>query len=488
MTSPNQNWPAPTVSQPVRATVTVGGSKSITNRALVIAALSSTPSTLYGALRSRDSDLMIGALRAMGAEIHADSASSGAPNHTLKVIPHILHGGTVNCGLAGTVMRFVPPIAATAQGSVFFDGDAEARVRPMSAVLDALRGLGVGIDGDTLPFTVNPTQERLGLSMQPGETPDIGGEVTIDSSASSQFISGLLLSAARYKRGLRLRSIGEVPSRPHIDMTIAMLEEAGVVVQESHEDNADGGTDTVFTIEQTEIMGRDWHIEPDLSNATAFLAAAAVTGGTVTITDWPEHTTQPGDQIRPILEQMGARVELVERDGTGVFDLVVTGPEQLHGVQLDMSAVGELTPTVAAIAALADSPSELTGIAHLRGHETDRLAALTAEINKLGGSVEELPDGLRITPAPLHGGVWHSYHDHRMATAGAIIGLVVPGIEVENIGTTSKTMPNFDMRWMEMVGQATPSPQELAEDVTNQVDTHPVRPTHIPSASKQDGE
>lgn len=441
----------------------LGGSKSITNRALVIAALSSTPSTIHGALRSRDTSLMIDALRAMGTDIKASSVYSGAPNHTITVTPHILRGGIVDCGLAGTVMRFVPPVAALAQGAVFFDGDEAAKARPMSAVLDALRGLGVEIDGQNLPFTVNPRGsnqgKRLGDSVQRDELPDIGGDIKIDSSASSQFVSGLLLAAPRYGRGLRLRPVGEVPSRPHIDMTIAMLADAGVHVDERHIPTPQG-TQVLFEVEPTEMFGRTWHVEPDLSNAAAFLAGAAVTGSTVIIPNWPETTTQPGDQIRDILSQMGASVRLAET-AEGRFNLIVTGPEKLQGVNLDMSAIGELTPTVAAIAALAETPTELTGIAHLRGHETDRLAALTAEINNLGGKVTELSDGLRIEPAPLHGGQWHSYADHRMATAGAIIGLRVDGVEVENIETTAKTMPGFEIRWAQMLGLKTPSPQEL---------------------------
>lgn len=482
MCSQNQNWSAPTVSVdgaesgrlPFSATVPVAGSKSITNRALVIAALSSTPSVINGALRSRDTELMIRALRALGTEIDADSGYSGAPNHTLHITPRILRGGVVDCGLAGTVMRFVPPIAAIAQGSVFFTGDVEATARPMSAVLDALRTLGVHIDGDSLPFTVNPQGpnqgHRLGDSVQEADLPDIGGEVEIDSSASSQFVSGLLLSAPRYGRGLVLRPTGEIPSRPHIDMTLEMLRTAGVEVNEQTVET-DNGPRTTFTIEPTEIMGRTWTVEPDLSNAAAFLAAAVVTGGSVTIPDWPEHTTQPGDRIREILTNMGATVTF-NKDDDGSTSLTVVGPKpsELRGIEMDMSEIGELTPTVAAIAALATTPTKLTGIAHLRGHETNRLAALTTEINRLGGRATELDDGIAIEPAPLHGGLWHSYADHRMATAGAIVGLRTEGVEVENISTTAKTMPGFDMRWLEMLNLSSPSPSSLEQSVEARLD------------------
>lgn len=482
MCSQNQNWSAPTVSvdgaesgrQPFSATVQIAGSKSITNRALVIAALSSTPSVIHGALRSRDTDLMIRALQALGTDISADSTYSGAPNHTLRVTPRMLRGGVVECGLAGTVMRFVPPIAALAQGSVFFEGDVEAKARPMSAVLDALRSLGVNITGNGLPFTVNPQGpnqgNRLGDSVQEQDLPDIGGEVEIDASASSQFVSGLLLSAPRYGRGLVLHPTGEIPSRPHIDMTLDMLREAGVQIEETTAD-APEGSRTTFTIRPTEMMGRTWQIEPDLSNAAAFLAAAAVTGGSVTVPDWPEHTTQPGNRIREILTAMGATVTFNRHEG-GRTSLTVVGPKpsELRGITMDMSEIGELTPTVAAIATLATTRTELTGIAHLRGHETNRLAALTTEINRLGGRATELDDGIAIDPVPLHGGLWHSYADHRMATAGAIVGLRTEGVEVENIGTTAKTMPGFDLRWLEMLGLASPSPSSLEKSVEARLD------------------
>lgn len=442
--SPHDFWPAPAADGPVTATVTIGGSKSITNRALILAAMASSPSVIEGALRSRDTDLMISALHALGTDIRVGSTNWGAPNRTLRITPRRLTGGRVNCGLAGTVMRFVPPIAVTATGSVFLDGDPEARVRPMGAMLDALRDLGARIDGDSLPFNVHPAA-------------DIGGTVEVDSSASSQFISGLLLAGARYPKGLTIKPLGEVPSRPHIDMTIAMMRQAGIDVTE---DPADTGG--AFHVKHGEIKGRTWVVEPDLSNATAFLAAAAVTGGRVTVANWPRETTQPGDRIRPILERMGCTVTTTDR-GT-MTDLTVQGPERLQGVTLDMGDIGELTPTVAAMAALATTPTELTGIAHLRGHETDRLAALVTEINKLGGNAEELPDGIRITPAHLTGGDWLSYADHRMATAGAIIGLKVPGTRVEDIATTGKTMPDFDMRWAEMLGRNIAEPPNRDDD------------------------
>ncbi|WP_244970739.1 3-phosphoshikimate 1-carboxyvinyltransferase [Gordonia jinghuaiqii] len=411
------------------ATVELPGSKSITNRALVLAALADGPSTVRGTLRSRDTNLMLGALQALGVEVRVDPAS----DTTVSLVPGRLHGADIDCGLAGTVMRFLPPVGALAEGRVRFDGDPHARVRPQTTILDALRGLGVAVTGDRLPFTIDGT----------GRVP--GGEVTIDASGSSQFVSGLLLSGARFDAGLVIRHVGPpVPSTPHIDMTVEMLATAGVEVDTSEPD--------VWRVAPGPIRAVDWTVEPDLSNAAAFLAAAAVTGGIVRVPYWPAVTTQPGARIADVLAEMGCTVELL--DGT----LSVRGPAVLKGVHLDLRDIGELTPTIAALCALADGESELSGIAHLRGHETDRLAALTTEITRLGGSCEETDDGLRITGAGsaggpgLHGGTWHSYADHRMATAGAIIGLVTPGVAVDDIETTSKTLPDFPAMWNEMIG------------------------------------
>lgn len=328
-------------------------------------------------------------------------------------------------------------MATLALGDTAFDGDIAARVRPLRTILDALRGLGAGIDGDALPFTVRGTGALR------------GGTVTIDASGSSQFVSGLLLSGARFDEGVVVQhSGGPLPSMPHIEMTVEMLRRADVVVEAP----TDVRSEQTWTVAPGPIRAVDWTVEPDLSNATPFLAAAAVTGGRVSIPHWPRLTSQAGDVIREILVRMGAEA--------GFYDgaLTVTGPDRLAGIDIDLHDVGELTPTVAALAALADSESRLRGIAHLRGHETDRLAALSTEINRLGGQVSETEDGLEITPAPLHGGRWHSYADHRMATAGAILGLTVPGIEIEDIGTTAKTLPDFVGLWESMLDPETAGP------------------------------
>ncbi len=423
-------WLAPLANGPIDAAVELPGSKSLNNRELVLSALASGPSLLTGVLKSRDSDLMIEALRALGTQIDINTDGS------ILVTPAPFDRSTkIDCGLAGTVMRFVPPISVLVNGEVKFDGDEGARRRPMHTTIDSLRALGVTVtDGEngstagSLPFTVHGTGAVA------------GGEITIDASASSQFVSGLLLAAARYENGLTLRHDGEhLPSMPHIEMTLDCLAKRGVKVTSP--------SPTVWRVEPGTIHGGTFAIEPDLSNAGPFLAAAMVAGGKVFIKGWPESTTQVGDEFDGILQKMGATIA---RENGG---LTITGTGEIHGIDIDLSIGGELTPVIAALAALADSPTVIRGVAHLRGHETDRLAALAAEINRVGGIARETADGLEIDPSEnLHGAIWQTYEDHRMATAGAIIGLRVAGIEIENINTTSKTMPEFARMWQRMLG------------------------------------
>lgn len=423
-----KTWPAPTAPTPVRATVTVPGSKSQTNRALVLAALAAAQgrgaSTISGALRSRDTELMLDALQTLGLRVDG-VGSELTVSGRIEPGP----GARVDCGLAGTVLRFVPPLAALGSVPVTFDGDQQARGRPIAPLLDALRELGVAVDGTGLPFRVR------------GNGSLAGGTVAIDASASSQFVSGLLLSAASFTDGLTVQHTGSsLPSAPHIAMTAAMLRQAGVDIDDS--------TPNRWQVRPGPVAARRWDIEPDLTNAVAFLSAAVVSGGTVRITGWPRVSVQPADHILAILRQLNAVV--IHADSS----LEVRGPTGYDGFDVDLRAVGELTPSVAALAALASpgSVSRLSGIAHLRGHETDRLAALSTEINRLGGTCRETPDGLVITATPLRPGIWRAYADHRMAMAGAIIGLRVAGVEVDDIAATTKTLPEFPRLWAEMVG------------------------------------
>jgi 3-phosphoshikimate 1-carboxyvinyltransferase len=428
----DEQWAAPRASAPLDAVISLPGSKSLTNRELVLSALADSPSRLKAPLHSRDTDLMVEALRALGATVR-EVDGGGAFGADLEIEPaaELLGSTTIDCGLAGTVMRFLPPVAALALGPTTFDGDEAARRRPMATTISSLLALGVDIGDDgrrALPFTVH------------GMGRVTGGELTIDASASSQFVSGLMLAAARFDDGLRLAHDGErLPSQPHIEMTLAALRARGVDASAA----ADGTAS--WRVSPGPIGGRDVDIEPDLSNAAPFLAAALVTGGRVTITGWPAATTQVGADLAELLPLFGATVT------QGGDRLTVQGGDRIRGVSIDLSTGGELAPPLVALAALADAPSEFTGIGHIRHHETDRLAALAAEINGLGGEVDELPDGLRVTPRPLHGGVWKSYADHRMATAGALIGLAVDGVFVDDIATTSKTLPQFPELWRAML-------------------------------------
>ena len=418
-----RQWAAPEAPAPITATVVLPASKSETNRALILAALASGPSVITGGLEARDTQLMRDALRTLGVRIE-ESGRQWQVNPPQSFVG----GGTIDCGLAGTVMRFVPPVAALADGTVRFDGDQEAYARPMAPLLGALKLLGARVDGNgySLPFNLTGNPQLP------------GGDITVDASASSQFLSGLLLAGARYANGIDIQHVGgEIPSRPHIQMTLAMLRARGVEINDTVPDR--------WVVTPGAIQPLDVTIEPDLSNAAPFLAAAAITGGTVTIPNWPARTLQPGDAIREILQDFGARVDL---DGS---NLEVQGTDQLHAVDLDLSESAELTPVVAALAALADDTSHLRGIAHIRGHETDRLAALETELDRLGSHVRQTHDGLIIHPRILGGDLWHTYADHRMAQAGALLGLLVPEIVLDDIGCTGKTMPEFEQLWMKMI-------------------------------------
>lgn len=433
MINNNAHWPAHfRGAQPVEAFVVIPGSKSVTNRALILAAQGDSSSILRRPLVSRDSELMVAGLRALGVGIKEKNVKiNGVEEHQWVVTPAPLRGGAkVDVGNAGTVMRFLPPLAALASGDVAFDGDPRSYERPLGPVIKALEELGVSIEHDgrySLPMKLHGT----------GKIP--GGALTIDASASSQFLSALLLVAPSFKNGIvATHQGGLLPSMPHIEMTVDMLRSFGAQVE----------VDTAaqsWSVKAGKLHGQELVIEPDLSNAAPFLSLAMVCGGSVTIADWPKTTTQPGDQLRSIFTQMGAKTSMDERG------LTLSGTGVIHGIDIDLHDVGELTPSIAAVAALADSPSHLRGIAHLRLHETDRLAALTREINALGGNVVEEESALHITPAPLHGGVFHTYDDHRLATAGAVLGLVVPGIEVENIATTRKTLPDFPGLWSSLL-------------------------------------
>jgi 3-phosphoshikimate 1-carboxyvinyltransferase len=416
-------WTTPARSTPVDAVVTLPGSKSITARALVLAAIADGPGRLVRPLRARDTDLMAAGLRALGVQIAEDGDD-------WLVTPGRLRGPAhVDAGLAGTVLRFLPPVAALATGPVRLDGDLRLHDRPNAGLIAGLRDAGVEVDDGgrgRAPFTVHGTGSVR------------GGPVTVDASESSQVVSGLLLAAARFDQGLDLALTGGVPSMPHVEMTVRQLAEHGVAV---------AVTERGWRVSPGPIAALDRVIEPDLSNAAPFLAAALVTGGRVTVQDWPVDTTQPGAHLDRLLPAMGAEVR---RTAEG---LQVTGGSRIAPLDADLGEVGELTPVLAALCALADGPSRLTGIAHLRGHETDRLQALDEVLTAVGAQVQQLPDGLVITPGPHRAARLDSYADHRMVMAAAVLGLAIEGVQVADPGAVGKTLPDFRDRWAGLLGE-----------------------------------
>jgi 3-phosphoshikimate 1-carboxyvinyltransferase len=441
--SPNTGaFSCPVASGPLDHSLSLPGSKSLTNRELVLASLAEAPSTLHAPLHARDTSLMVAALGALGANIQQVGGSGEfGPDLAITPIPQRPASTesseiVVDCGLAGTVMRFVPPVALLQHRPVRFVGDAQARLRPMGPIIDALRQLGHDVEDEglaTLPFTVTPV--AAAATTRP--------RVRIDASASSQFVSGLLLAAPRFPSGLTIEHTGKaLPSLPHIDMTIEVLANRGVVVErpEHH----------VFDVAPQSVSPRPVVIEPDLSNAAPFMAAALVAGGQVTVLGWPDHTTQVGRLVPELLEHFGATISRTATTVTVTAPGTHAGP--LPGVTLDLHEAGELAPTFIALSVFSGSPSRFSGIAHLRGHETDRIAALVANIRDIGGSAEETPDGIIVTPGPLQSGVWKAWGDHRMATSGALIGLGQAGISVDDIGQTAKTLPEFVSLWQALLG------------------------------------
>jgi 3-phosphoshikimate 1-carboxyvinyltransferase len=436
-------WATPAAGSAVAATIHLPGSKSMTNRALILAALADTPTTLVGPLQARDTDLMAGAIVALGSAVDSTAATGAAGRPAWTVTPGQVAGQAhVDVGNAGTVLRFVPPVAGLAPADVKFSGDPRASQRPVAELLAGLRQAGVDIDDGgrgAVPFMVR------------GRGRVAGGAVTLDASSSSQLVSGLLLAAPRFEAGLEITHHGErIPSAPHIAMTAAMLSAAGAQVETGSRRGGDRQVPDFWRVVPGRLAPGTIAIEPDLSNAAAFLAAALITGGRITIPGWPADSLQAAGQIIDVLGQMGARWE---PSGAG---LRIEGTGAIHGIKADVRDINELAPVLTALAALADSPSELTGIGHMRLHESDRLAALAGEIGALGGQVSELPDGLRIQPRPLRAGTepFDSHDDHRLVMAAAVLGLAVPGLRVANAATVAKTFPGFRTLWQQMLGQA----------------------------------
>jgi len=446
-------WNAPTLApdNKFNSILTIPGSKSVTNRALILAALSNSPSTLIAPLIARDTQLMIQGLQAIGIKIENVEIDGQS---AVKVTPAKLNGpAQIDVGNAGTVMRFLPPVAALANGLIHFDGDPRSHERPIDEVIKALENLGVTIEHNNkyrLPITINGSGKLT------------GGKLEIDASASSQFISSLLLIAPCTENGIEITNVGKsLPSMPHIEMTVEMLRQFGAKVEQIHaQNNSAAITWKVSSGKQdqsAQLRGQTLIIEPDLSNAAPFLVAAMICASKVTIRNWPSRTSQPGDQLRKILTQMGANIQLKNND------LILSSDGEIKGIDIDMGQIGELTPTIAALACFANSKTILRNIGHLRKHETDRLKAIATEFNKFATNngknsipslVVEGDDYLEINPQPLStpGSIFNTYEDHRMATAAAILGLKVANVQVENIETTRKTLPDFPGLWRSLIG------------------------------------
>ena len=419
-------WPAPRAAGPVDAVVPLPGSKSVTNRALVLAALAGGRSTVRRPLRSRDTELMAAALRGLGVDVSdTDDGDFVVDGVAAPLTPRT---SAVEVGNAGTVARFLPPVATLARGEIRFDGDPRVRERPLGPLLAALRELGADLDNiDALPLVVRGT----------GRLP--GGTVEVDASQSSQLVSGLLLAAPRFDQGVTVRHRGgRLPSAPHVAMTVEALRAVGAQV-----DDSEPGT---WTVAPGTLQARDAVVEPDLSTAAAYLAAPLVAGGSVTVPGWPRRTSQPGAVLPELLEAMGGRVERTDDSVT------VSAGDGLRGIEADLSDAPELTMVLTALAALADGPSRFWGVAHIRLQETDRLAALAKELNALGADAREHPDGIEVHPRPLSGGVMDSYDDHRVAMAWAVLGLGVDGVRIRDVATTRKTVPDFVGSWQAMLG------------------------------------
>lgn len=466
------DWIAPVPSGDLDCRLELPGSKSITNRELVLAALAQGESRLYGVLRARDTDLMISGLRALGADLEVDgttvsvrsplplSACFSPPELVEDAVPATTSPAraatdtTIECGLAGTVMRFLPPLAALTNAPVTFTADPQALARPLTEIFDFLTGVGATVKrGEgTFPFTVTGP---LSLTSLPSQ-------LRVDARASSQFLSSAALFAAALTatgRQLSIQACGPIPSAPHLEMTWQCLRRHGLQVQLT----AHTGGDMEVRIDGEGVRPVTVQIEPDLSNAGPFLAAVAICGGKIAIPHWPVGTTQPGDAWRELLTAYGARVRLLaETDHCGTLWLESTGAPG-PGFTRDMSQEGELVPTMAALAAHCSGPSELRGIGHLRGHETDRLVALETELRRCGVWASASADSIRIDPTvklpgfPADAAVagadirMETYHDHRMATFAALMGLRRPGLRVTNIATTAKTLPDFTRLWEEML-------------------------------------
>ena len=417
------------LQRPPDVVIDIPGSKSHTNRALICAALAAGRSELGRVLFADDTEAMLGALTALGVDVSAEEGRGAA----------VISGGIgagftgspvmVNARQSGTTSRFLLPLLAGTPGNFILDGHPQMRSRPFGPQLDALRTLGAAIEGDHLPLSVTGSE----LS---------GAAVSVPSSISSQFLSGLLLSAPLYRGRTIFEVDGTLVSRPYVDLTVATMAAFGVdVLVETGPggDSRDGddGPTLRLSVDHSRYQATDLQLEPDASAASYFFAAAAITGGRVRVEGLGRHTVQGDLGFVHLLAEMGAEVTVTdsytEVRGTGV----------LTGITANMADVSDTAQTLAVVAAFADTPTEITGIGFIKYKETDRVHAVVTELNRLGIDASATEDGVIIRPGTPNPGTVDTYDDHRMAMSFSLLGLRHPGIEIDNPGCVSKTFPRF---------------------------------------------
>lgn len=423
--------------RPLDATVTLPGSKSITNRALLIAALADGQSILKGVLLAEDTLLMIDALRTLGIRISVDEAAgvaevTGCGGH----VPS--SGAELFCGNSGTTIRFCSALASLARGRFTLDGIARMRERPIAALGDVLNALGAGIEYADRPGYPPLTIHASGLS---------GGKVGIHDVPSSQMISALLMVAPYAAQDIMVEATGNLPSLPYVRMTTAVMERFNVVVLENY--LGEPCEEARFVVEAPQrYQGTTYAVEPDASNATYFLASAAIAGGSVTVRGLGTASIQGDARFVDVLEKMGCKIKRASDS------LTVSSPSdgrRLCGVDVDLNAMPDAVQTLSVVALFAEGPTTIRNIANLRLKETDRIRALCNELSKLGAKVEEEADSLIIHPPDvIQPALIETYEDHRMAMSFALVGLRVDGIVIQNPDCCRKTFPDFFQRFEEL--------------------------------------
>jgi 3-phosphoshikimate 1-carboxyvinyltransferase len=411
----------PQAPGPVRGSIRPPGSKSITNRALVCAALAEGTSLLTGALDSQDTRVMATGLAALGADVTADwPRGEIRVQGTTGSIP--VRAASLDCAASGTTMRFLSAICGLGHGHYRLDGTPRMRQRPIGDLIDALRSLGVDATAESPGGCPPVVIHAAGLS---------GGSTRICGSTSSQFASGLAMAAACTPQGMHLEFTGTLVSVPYLDMTRRVMTSFGGRIT----DEADGS----WTVAATGYHGCRYAIEPDASAASYFFALAALTGGSVRVEGLSRRSMQGDVAFCTALEQMGCRVDWDD-------DAITVSGRAAHGVDIDMNAISDTVPSLAVVALFADGPTAIRNVAHIRDKETDRIGDLARELRRLGAVVDERTDGMTITPAPLHGASLRTYDDHRMAMSLALAGLRVPGVWIEDPGCVGKTFPDYFQR------------------------------------------